>query len=104
MPREYISVELDRRIRAAAGNRCGYCLSPQRLVMARLEIEHLIPVVLGGTDEEFNLWLSCPLCNRAKARRIAAADPESSCRCSILARSVGRNTFVGPWTDFALRD
>ena len=77
MPRDYIPVELDRRIRAAAGNRCGYCLSPQRLVMARLEIEHINPVVLGGTDEESNLWLSCPLCNRAKARRIAAVDPES---------------------------
>ena len=77
MPREYISVELDRRIRTAAGHRCGYCLSPQRLVMARLEIEHIIPVALGGTDEESNLWLSCSLCNRAKARRIAAADPES---------------------------
>ena len=77
MPRDYIPVELDRRIRAAAGNRCGYCLSPQRLVMARLEIEHIHPVVLGGTDEESNLWLSCALCNRAKARRIAAVDPES---------------------------
>ena len=77
MPRDYIPVELDRRIRAAAENRCGYCLSPQRLVMARLEIEHINPVVLGGTDEESNLWLSCPLCNRAKARRIAAVAPES---------------------------
>ena len=77
MPREYIPVELDRRIRAAAGNRCGYCLSPERLVMARLEIEHIIPLALGGTDEESNLWLSCPLCNRAKACRIAVPDPES---------------------------
>ena len=55
MPREYISVELDHRIRTAAGNLCGDCLSPQRLVMARLEIEHIIPVALGGTDEESNL-------------------------------------------------
>ncbi len=77
MPREYISVELDHRIRDAAGHRCGYCLSPQRLVMARLEIEHINPVALGGTDEESNLWLSCPLCNRAKARRVAAIDPVS---------------------------
>ncbi|MFM6004872.1 MAG: hypothetical protein ACKPA7_14895, partial [Sphaerospermopsis kisseleviana] len=27
-----------RRVRKDAQNRCGYCLSPQRLVMARLEI------------------------------------------------------------------
>jgi hypothetical protein len=31
--------------------------------MARLEVEHVIPVARGGTDEESNLWLSCPLWN-----------------------------------------
>src|SRR5690348_12967884 len=56
-----------QRVRAAAGNRCGYCLSPQRLVMARLEIEHIVPRSKGGSDEELNLWLSCPLCNRFKS-------------------------------------
>ena len=44
MARFYIPVEIDRRVRTAAKNRCGYCLSPQRLVMARLEIEHIIPI------------------------------------------------------------
>jgi hypothetical protein len=29
--------------------------------MARLEIEHIIPVAKGGTRSEANLWLSCPL-------------------------------------------
>jgi AhpD family alkylhydroperoxidase len=43
MARNYIPVEVERRVRAAARNRCGYCLSPQHLVMARLEIEHIIP-------------------------------------------------------------
>jgi hypothetical protein len=42
MTRPYISVESDRLVREAAKNRCGYCLSPQQLVMARLEIEHII--------------------------------------------------------------
>jgi 5-methylcytosine-specific restriction endonuclease McrA len=60
----YIPVELDRRIRKAARNRCGFCLSPQHLVMARLEIEHIIPRAKGGTSEESNLWLCCPICNR----------------------------------------
>jgi 5-methylcytosine-specific restriction endonuclease McrA len=63
MPRDYLPVDLVRRVRAAARHRCGYCLSPQRLVMARLEVEHVIPLARGGTDEESNLWLSCPLWN-----------------------------------------
>ena len=74
----YIPAELAQRIRAAAQNRCGYCLSPQRLVMARLEIEHIIPLVKGGTNDESNLWLACPLCNGHKSSKVEAADPETA--------------------------
>ena len=64
-------------MRAAAQNRCGYCLSPQHLVMARLEIEHTIPLARGGTDDEQNLWLACPICNGHKGDKIEATDPET---------------------------
>ncbi|AFY74792.1 restriction endonuclease [Synechococcus sp. PCC 7502] len=75
MSRPYISVELDRNIRNIAKHRCGYCLSPQKLVMARLEIEHIIPISKGGSNEESNLWLACPICNSHKAGKIEAIDP-----------------------------
>jgi hypothetical protein len=45
--------------------------------MARLEIEHLVPLAKGGTSEEQNLWLACPLCNGHKSDKIGAIDPES---------------------------
>ncbi|MDZ8185171.1 MAG: HNH endonuclease signature motif containing protein [Nostoc sp. ChiSLP02] len=64
MARFYIPVETERRVRTAARNCCGYCLSPQGLVMARLEIEHIIPISKGGSNDESNLWLACPLCNK----------------------------------------
>ena len=51
----YIPTEVERRVRLAAKNRCGYCLSPQHLVMARLEIEHIIPVSKQGSSDELNL-------------------------------------------------
>ena len=70
MARARIPAEVARRVREDAGNRCGYCRSPQRLVLARLEIEHIIPRSQGGTDEEFNLCLACPLCNKAKSGRL----------------------------------
>jgi hypothetical protein len=72
-----IPADLERRVREAARGRCGYCLSPQHLVMARLEIEHITPLAAGGATEESNLWLACPLCNRYKADRTSAADPET---------------------------
>ena len=77
MPRRTLSVELDRQVRQMAQNRCGYCLSPQHLVMARLEIEHVIPLAKGGTDEAENLWLACPLCNGHKSDKIEGRDPET---------------------------
>lgn len=76
-PRRPVPLRLDRRVRAAAQNRCGYCLSPQHLVMARLEMEHIIPFALGGADEESNLWLACPICNSHKSDKIAAVDPDT---------------------------
>jgi 5-methylcytosine-specific restriction endonuclease McrA len=77
MPRPYISPEIEQRVRKAAKNRCGYCLSPQHLVMARLEIEHIIPLAKGGSNDEDNIWLACPLCNRYKGDKTTAVDPET---------------------------
>jgi len=77
MRHDSVPAEVARRVRETAKNRCGYCLSPQHLVMARLEIEHILPRARGGKTEESNLWLSCPLCNRYKADRTTATDPET---------------------------
>src|SRR5438105_293820 len=73
----YLPVEVDRRVRAAARNRCGYCHSPQHLVMARLQVEHIIPRARGGSSDETNLWLSCPLCNGHKSDKTVGLDPET---------------------------
>jgi hypothetical protein len=45
--------------------------------MARLEIEHIIPIAQGGTNEESNLWLACPICNGHKSDKSAAIDPQT---------------------------
>lgn len=66
-----------QRVREAAGDVCGYCLSPQRLVMAKLEIEHLVPRARGGSNDELNLWLSCRICNSYKGTQVEAADPHT---------------------------
>jgi hypothetical protein len=75
--RVYVPVELAACVRAAARDRCGYCLSPQHLVLGRLQIEHIVPRARGGRTEEANLWLSCALCNNYKGDRTTAVDPET---------------------------
>lgn len=68
------SAAIRQRVRQAARERCGYCLSPQWYVMGKLEVEHIIPRVLGGSDDDSNLWLACSLCNRYKGSQVTAFD------------------------------
>ena len=41
------------------------------------EIDHIIPIAKGGTDDLDNLCLACPECNRYKRNRISFIDPET---------------------------
>jgi hypothetical protein len=77
MPRDYLPADLIRRVQEAARHRCGYCLSPQHLVFAPLHIEHIRPRAADGANDEFNLWLSCAICNGHKSDRMCALDPDS---------------------------
>jgi HNH endonuclease len=70
-----ISEELRAKIRTQANNQCGYCRSLQKYVLGILEIEHIIPKALGGSDDEENLWLACRLCNNYKGIQTNATDP-----------------------------
>jgi hypothetical protein len=53
-------------------------------VLGWLEIEHLIPQALGGSDEEENLWLACRLYNGYKGVQIEGLDPETGSRVSLF--------------------
>jgi 5-methylcytosine-specific restriction endonuclease McrA len=72
-----ISAALRQRVAEAARFRCGYCLTAQRIIGPLLEIDHFIPESRGGSSDEENLWLACPMCNSHKADRQEALDPES---------------------------
>jgi hypothetical protein len=45
------------------GNRCAYC---GKDVSEKFEVDHFVPVKLGGLTEPKNMVLSCPLCNHEK--------------------------------------
>ena len=79
-----ISDAARERVRARAGNRCGYCLSPQRYVLGPLEIDHISPQARGGSDDEDNLWLACRMCNGFKGTQTDAIDPATSERMKLF--------------------
>ena len=75
MSKSYISRELRERVRRQAQYRCGYCLTSEVLIGAYMQIDHIVPESLGGSNEESNLWLACSTCNAHKSNRQAALDP-----------------------------
>jgi len=72
------------RVRAQAGNRCGYCLARQEYVPWLLEIEHIVPISKGGVDDEENLWLACRSCNLFKSDQTLARDPLTGRRVRLF--------------------
>ena len=84
MKRTDLPVSIRRRVRADALDRCGCCLSPQQHVMAKLEVEHIVPRSQSGSDDELNLWLSCSLCNRYKGAQVEAVDSLSGEKVSLF--------------------
>ena len=52
-----------KEIKERNGNKCVYCGCTNKLV---LTIDHKIPKIRGGTDEESNLQVCCWCCNQVK--------------------------------------
>ncbi len=84
MTSRYIRRAVSERVRKQADNKCGYCLSQQRYVLGKLEIEHIVPQALGGTDDENNLWLSCRLCNSYKGAQTHGRVPLTGHRIELF--------------------
>ena len=68
---------LRQAVLGTAQGRCAYCLSPEQMMGVAFEVDHIIPRSAGGRTQLDNLCLSCPTCNRHKARRLSAPDPLS---------------------------
>lgn len=47
------------------GGRCAYCGAP--ITYQEMQVDHIVPVANGGTNELTNLNPSCPTCNAFKA-------------------------------------
>ena len=80
----YVPVELQREVRAQFANCCAYCHSAEALTVVTFEIEHILPRSSSGQTVLENLCLACPSCNRYKADRTTAQDPESRNEVSLF--------------------
>jgi hypothetical protein len=61
-----------------AHHRCEYCHAPESIFNVVFEVEHIIPVAVGGTDIAENLALACRSCNSFKSNRSSYIDAETN--------------------------
>ena len=69
--------ELEWRVRFRAGNRCEYCLMPERVDVLRCQVDHVIARQHGGKTVFDNLALSCAYCNAHKGPNLSGIDPKT---------------------------
>jgi hypothetical protein len=62
-------------IELRAHGRCEYCQMLHDFSPDTFEIEHIIALIQGGTNELSNLAFSCSGCNNRKSSKIMAIDP-----------------------------
>jgi hypothetical protein len=60
-----------------AAHQCEYCRAPEALFNLPFEVEHIIPPIHGGLDEDSNWALSCRSCNLHKSAHTESIDPET---------------------------
>ncbi len=67
-----------KTIKIQANYLCEYCLCPEYFSPDPFEIDHIIALSKGGSDDLINLALTCSGCNGYKSDAIQALDPGSA--------------------------
>ena len=87
-PRRTIKPYLRQRVLERATHRCQHCRNA-----GRLEVDHIIPVSDGGSDEPANLQALCVRCHVAKHGKTPPSDTFTASRqqwrihCKAVERS-----------------
>jgi hypothetical protein len=96
MSSAFIPKALRQRIAKQAHHRCGYCQTTELLIGAPMEIDHIIPVALGGRTEENNfLPAQCAINTKVLVWFRLTRSPTKLCHCSVLDNSSGPITLPG---------
>lgn len=84
MAKSKLSVEIRKNIEERANGYCEYCRASVVFAPHSFTIDHIIPLIAGGTDEPNNLAYACYGCNRRKYDKTAAIDPFSQTESPIF--------------------
>lgn len=71
-----VSARAKKEVAAAARWRCAVC---EEVVSENYEVDHVVPLFLGGSNDRENLQLLCPECHRSKTARDRNESSVSDC-------------------------
>ena len=74
-------------------SKCEYCLTPEWILLAGCEVDHVISRKHGGITDQSNLAFSCARCNRAKGSDIGSVLPATGQYCRLF------NPRIDRWTE-----
>jgi HNH endonuclease len=78
---------------------CEYCQILHDFSPDTFEIEHIIPLAEGGTNEFNNLAFSCGGCNSRKGYKIKATDPVSGSMVNLFNPRIDNWEEHFTWSD-----
>jgi hypothetical protein len=81
--RTKIPAAIRKQVAELADHRCSYCKSPS-VVGIPMVIDHIVPVVKGGSSHLRNLCLACYRCNEFKGSLLTALDPLTGASTSFF--------------------
>ena len=77
---------------------CFYCGLPAQTGVIALQVDHVLPQALGGTDDPWNLVAACQPCNLGKTDH-APADPVLKAAADLYWSWPGRSRALGRCSD-----
>lgn len=66
-----ISAAIKKKVCIRAGDKCEYCLLPQKFSFYQFHVDHIISLKHGGHSQIENLAYCCPDCNSFKGTDLA---------------------------------
>ncbi len=80
----YVPAALRRRVSEYFAHCCAYCRTAEHLTVTIFEFEHILPQSAGGETVFENICFACPTCNRYKADRTLAIDPDTQLEVALF--------------------
>lgn len=84
MATSYIPPTLREQVRRRANYRCEYCYTPEWLIGAEHEVDHIMPRALEGATTAANLCLACASCNGNKQTKVDGIDVQTGERVMLF--------------------